>query len=63
MTARLPVIRDASSLTSSPYRPDAVPALIAAAGERAVRRFLEFFAADIRNPHTLGASVLMLSRP
>jgi site-specific recombinase XerC len=29
-----------------------VPALIAAAGERAERRFLEFFAANIRNPHT-----------
>ena len=30
----------------------AVPALIAAAGERAGMRFLEFFAANIRNPHT-----------
>ena len=29
-----------------------VPTLIAAAGERASRRFLEFFAAQIRNPHT-----------
>jgi site-specific recombinase XerC len=29
-----------------------VPALIAAAGERAGMRFLEFFAANIRNPHT-----------
>lgn len=29
-----------------------VPALIAAAGERASLRFLEFFAATIRNPHT-----------
>jgi len=29
-----------------------VPALIAAAGERASRRFLEFFAARIRNPNT-----------
>lgn len=28
------------------------PALIAAAGERASYRFLEFFAAQIRNPHT-----------
>jgi site-specific recombinase XerC len=32
--------------------PDVVPALIAAAGERASVRFLEFFAATIRNPHT-----------
>ncbi len=30
----------------------AVPALVAAAGERASMRFLEFFAANIRNPHT-----------
>jgi Phage integrase, N-terminal SAM-like domain len=30
----------------------AVPALVAAAGERASMRFLEFFAATIRNPHT-----------
>lgn len=30
----------------------ALPALVAAAGERAGLRFLEFFAAGIRNPHT-----------
>jgi hypothetical protein len=29
-----------------------VPALVAAAGERASTRFLEFLAANIRNPHT-----------
>jgi hypothetical protein len=29
-----------------------LPALVAAAGERASMRFLEFFAANIRNPHT-----------
>src|SRR5271167_2587240 len=29
----------------------AVPALVAAAGDRAAMRFLEFFAANIRNPH------------
>src|SRR5580700_10900929 len=29
-----------------------LPALVAAAGERAAHRFLEFFAANIRNPHT-----------
>jgi integrase/recombinase XerC len=52
MTARLPIIRDANARTISPHPPDVVPALIAAAGERATLRFLEFFAADIRNPHT-----------
>jgi hypothetical protein len=30
----------------------ALPALVATAGERAGMRFLEFFAANIRNPHT-----------
>ena len=30
-----------------------LPELIAAAGERASMRFLEFFAANIRNPHTV----------
>src|ERR1700680_1667482 len=30
----------------------ALPALVAVAGERAGVRFLEFFAANIRNPHT-----------
>jgi len=33
------------------------PALITAAGERAAFRFLEFFTAQIRNPHTRGAYV------
>jgi site-specific recombinase XerD len=51
MTARLPIILDANTRTISPH-PDVVPALIAAAGDRAARRFLEFFPANIRNPHT-----------
>jgi integrase/recombinase XerC len=29
-----------------------LPMLVAGAGERASMRFLEFFAADIRSPHT-----------
>jgi hypothetical protein len=29
-----------------------LPALVTAAGERAGMRFLEFFAVNIRNPHT-----------
>ena len=35
-----------------PVSSPALPALVAAAGERASMRFLEFFAANIRNPHT-----------
>jgi site-specific recombinase XerD len=34
-----------------------LPALIAAAGDRAQLRFLEFFASNIRNPHTRRAYV------
>ena len=37
MTARLPIIIDAGTLAPSPYPPDVVPALIAAAGGRAPR--------------------------
>jgi hypothetical protein len=39
--------------TLAPLRKAPVlPALVSAAGHRAGRRFLEFFAAQIRNPHT-----------
>jgi hypothetical protein len=41
-------------LPSSP--PTTLPVLIAAAGERASVRFLEFFAANIRKPHTRSAN-------
>jgi len=36
----------------APIPSAAMPALVAAAGERASMRFVEFFAANIRNPHT-----------
>jgi site-specific recombinase XerC len=35
-----------------PTNSSTLPPLVAAAGERAGIRFLEFFAANIRNPHT-----------
>ena len=35
-----------------------LPTLVAAAGERAGLRFLEFFATVIRNPHTRRAGVV-----
>jgi hypothetical protein len=41
-----------SSLVPLTTAQDQVPALIIVAGERASMRFLEFFAANIRNPHT-----------
>ena len=36
-----------------------LPSLVAAAGERASMRFLEFFAANIRNPHTRRARTML----
>ena len=35
-----------------PIASPTIPVLVAAAGDRARIRFLEFFAANIRNPHT-----------
>ena len=35
-----------------PIVTDRAPALVAAVGERASYRFLEFFTAQIRNPHS-----------
>jgi site-specific recombinase XerC len=50
MSDQLPVaIHQAEIVTASTH---AVPALIAAAGAKAGLRFLEFFATNIRNPHT-----------
>jgi hypothetical protein len=40
---------------------DRAPAVIAAAGERASYRFLEFFTANIRNPHTRRRGILRLA--
>ena len=41
-----------NELAPLPSPPFALPALVAAADDRAQRRFLEFFAVTIRNPHT-----------
>jgi hypothetical protein len=41
-----------TTTTAVAWNRPAVQALVAAAGERASMRFLEFFAASIRNPHT-----------
>jgi site-specific recombinase XerD len=52
MTDQLPAVAGAGPIAAGAATPPAVPALIAAAGDRAALRFLEFFAASIRNPHT-----------
>jgi hypothetical protein len=51
MTEQLPAIIERTEIIGDAPAP-VVPALIATAGERASLRFLEFFAANIRNPHT-----------
>ena len=55
MAVGAPLVPGPSSASPLPFRSAsglAVPVLVAAAGERASLRFLEFFAAAIRNPHT-----------
>ncbi len=51
MSERLSAIIDRAKIIDDAPAP-VVPALIAAAGDRASCRLLEFFAASIRNPHT-----------
>ena len=51
-TPQLPATIDQAKRATSLHAVHIVPALVAAAGDRASRRFLEFFAANIRNPHT-----------
>jgi hypothetical protein len=51
MSEQLATVIDRTGIIGD-IRAHVVPALIAAAGERASLRFLEFFAANIRNPHT-----------
>jgi site-specific recombinase XerD len=51
MIEQLPALIDRTEIIGD-VRGYVVPALIAAAGARASLRFLEFFAANIRNPHT-----------
>jgi len=48
---QVPAVIDRGMIVAS-GRTQVVPSLIAAAGERASMRFLEFFAANIRDPHT-----------
>ena len=52
MTSELIAIPSTAKTAALFPAAELVPALAAAAGERASVRFLEFFAANIRNPHT-----------
>ena len=52
MRSELIPIPSAAEIAALCPAAELVPALVAAAGERASMRFLEFFAANIRNEHT-----------
>ncbi len=52
MTDQLPAMASPTRITARLRAAHPVPALIVAAGEKACLRFLEFFGANIRNPHT-----------
>ena len=52
MTTELQVTRTGASLPSILAPVSVLPALVTVSGDRAGIRFLEFFAANIRNPHT-----------
>ena len=61
--AQLPAIIEPAALTTAtPTDTYIVPALIADAGEQAGWRYVEFFTANIRNPHTRRACALACSR-
>jgi hypothetical protein len=52
MTSELIPIPSATKTAALCPVAELVPALVAAGGERASMRFLEFFAVNIRNPYT-----------
>ena len=52
MSEQLPAVVRRVAITTAPDRSQLVPALIADAGEQAGWRYVEFFAANIRNAHT-----------
>jgi site-specific recombinase XerD len=52
VSEQLPAVVRQAVITTAPGRLQLVPGLIAEAGEPAGWRYIEFFAANIRNPHT-----------
>ena len=52
MTDQLPVIVESNSIVAASDTYNIVPALIIAAGDAAGWRYVEFFTANIHNPHT-----------
>jgi hypothetical protein len=51
-STQLPAIIQPAEVTANVRAPNVVPALIADLGDQAAWRYVEFFTANIRNPHT-----------
>jgi hypothetical protein len=51
---QLPATIIQAGITADQCAPNVVPALIADLGDEAAWRYVEFFTANIRNPHTRG---------
>src|ERR1700680_1824229 len=49
---RLPATITSAPVVAAQHAPNVVPALIADLGDEAAWRYVEFFTANIRNPHT-----------
>jgi hypothetical protein len=60
--SQLPVIIPPPGALTTPADAPVVPALIASCGDQAICRYVEFFAANIRNPNTRRAYVRACSR-
>src|SRR3954452_20329892 len=61
-TPQLPATVQQTEIALDQRAPNVVPALIAALGDAAAWRFVEFFTANIRNPHTRRAYARACSR-
>jgi hypothetical protein len=59
---QLPAIKESKAVASGHVSAGVVPSIVAEAGEHASRRFLEFFAATIRNKNTRQAYYLAVTR-
>ncbi len=62
MNDLVPIVRTSAGAVSAPAAPQVVPALVARLGEAVSWRFIEFFTANIRNPHTRRAYARACSR-
>jgi site-specific recombinase XerD len=62
MSGFLPIVRAEGVAVSAPAATQVMPALVATLGDAAAWRYMEFFTANIRNPHTRRAYARACSR-